>query len=98
MIVADDAVLATFRLGPCEICDRPGPTDPHHAHARGLGGGSRLDIPECLCALCRRCHNAVEAGLISRRIVWLIIERRLGLAPGQAQERVWEMLRRPKAS
>lgn len=68
MTVIDEALLATFRPGPCEMCGRPGPTEPHHVFARGLGGGWRLDIRINLIAICRVCHDRVHWGKLGTAV------------------------------
>lgn len=64
MKIIDDACLAQFRSpGLCLLCGRWFlELDPHHAFwKRGMGGGTRLDLPENLAALCRRCHTTAES-------------------------------------
>ena len=74
MKIVDEALLALFRSATrCEWCGRDTPegADPAHVFARGVGGGSRLDIRINLVSLCRgwhngqwvSCHDANHAGL-----------------------------------
>lgn len=44
-------------LGFCEICGKPGPTDPCHVATRGSGGSDNLSN---LVAGCRICHRRTE--------------------------------------
>jgi 5-methylcytosine-specific restriction endonuclease McrA len=44
---------------PCSNCSAQA-TDIHHIKSRGMGGSKRLDVPDNLIALCRRCHNAAH--------------------------------------
>ena len=43
---------AFVRSHACCVCDRPGPSDPHHHPSRGAGGTSADLVP-----LCRAHHN-----------------------------------------
>lgn len=65
MIVKNEALLDEFRHAwHCEWCRMitPEGADPAHIFAKGLGGGSRLDIRINLVALCRECHVMSHAG------------------------------------
>jgi hypothetical protein len=49
----------------CWWCGRRNEGNSFHAHhlfGRGMGGWSRFDIPENLCALCPECHAAHHNG------------------------------------
>lgn len=97
MRIVDPAVLTTFRNKPrCELCGRSTRTGahPHHAYARGMGGGSHLDHEWNLLAACAWCHRLVHDGNITREAVWAAIGQRDGIGWRRAQERVWELLRR----
>jgi hypothetical protein len=49
--------------------------DVHHIHSRGSGGG---DIKENLICLCRKHHNMAHNGLITRKQLEAMLERRYG--------------------
>lgn len=84
-IVNVDAMIDLHEeISWCEFCDKTGEKlDCHHIYARGMGGGSRLDIPINLIILCRTCHDKAQNGRISRRELW-------GIA---AEREVWKLLR-----
>lgn len=78
------ATLDWFKARPrCEWCGKPNRSglDPHHAiHKRGIGGGSRLDIPWNLVALCRwPCHEDAERGRITKADMLGVISAREGV-------------------
>ncbi len=61
--IVDESVLQAARnMGQCEVCGRPGPTDPAHISSRGSGGD---DTNENVVAACRLCHREQHQGLIS---------------------------------
>lgn len=101
MRVTNESVLDQFRgPGICEVCGkRVRNREPHHIQARGMGGGSRLDVPINLVATCAAfsggddCHRKAHDGHIPRRVFLEIVARREGLTADQVQERIWEMLR-----
>jgi hypothetical protein len=61
---ASEAQRAKVAGEPCLVCGAR-PSDPAHLVARSRGG---CDHPDCVVALCRRCHRAYD-------------ERRLDLLP-----------------
>lgn len=66
MIVENKKLRRLFaEKGRCESCRRTVPTDPHHLQRRGHGGGRLIDVSINLMALCRRCHDAEHAGLLT---------------------------------
>jgi hypothetical protein len=92
MILIDERTLDTFRQKTvCEYCGRhcPQGLDPHHVFSRGHGGGTRLDHPYNLIALCRgfqngawiSCHQRAQAGQITRREILAIVAARERLTP-----------------
>lgn len=95
MIIKDDDLLHAFRLQTrCEWCGQPTPgCDPHHLHARGLGGGSRLDIAINLIGLCRRCHNDCHAGNVTSSDLRAVIARREHTTQDAIQTEIWRLLR-----
>ena len=94
MIVIDEPLLDSFRNAPCELCGRR-PASPHHLWAKGAGGGSRLDLPINLIALCPPCHQNVHAGNIPRSLLLLAVARRERTTPGKIQDIIWKMRRTP---
>jgi hypothetical protein len=76
MIIIDEELLDEFRHKTrCEVCGKRIWTglDPHHIFAKGLGGGSQLDIRENLISLCRWCHSSHHAGHNPTRKLLLLI-------------------------
>ncbi len=99
MIVKNKALLAEIRRSKrCECCYQVKPLDPHHYHAKGVGGGSRLDIPENLLALCRSCHDAAHWGRIDRSHLLDLIAVRLGKTPEECQQTIWNVLAKKKGT
>ena len=106
MRIVNEKLLDQFRTsGRCEWCGRRcDKREPHHASARGMGGGKRLDIRSNLMAvgfsrslLCP-CHNALEnGGKVRDGIAYEVIAEREGTTP-EAMEDVRNLFRRmPKA-
>lgn len=83
MIIKDEDALDQFRgSGICELCGkRCRNTEPHHVVAKGMGGGSRLDIrlnlvrcgstPNFEC----ECHGQVDTKEGKERCLRIIAER-----------------------
>lgn len=81
MKIVNDDLMMEFRLAKrCGWCaqPRPGGFDPHHLHARGFGGGSRLDVRINLLPLCRECHQNVHTGVITLNDLLAIVAQREG--------------------
>lgn len=82
MKLVNEDLLDTFRKAPrCEYCLAPNihGLDPAHIYSRGAG---RVDIPENLVALCRRCHSAQGArNGPSIKDLELLAALRLGIMP-----------------
>lgn len=101
MIRPNEDLLEYFRNRPaCEVCGKPPARgtrlDPHHIKARGIGGGSRLDVALNLVALCRRCHDRVHSGMIATITLWSIVAKREGLSCGDGAEgAIYRLLRTP---
>jgi hypothetical protein len=61
-------LFESMKRKPCLICgarktkENNEIIDPHHKITTKMGGQDRLDVPENLIPLCRRCHDAVHAG------------------------------------
>lgn len=74
MEIIDEKLLRRIRLLPfCELCGKEVPTglNAHHLRARGMGGGSRLDVWFGVAGLCppiagNNCHDDLHRGLIPR--------------------------------
>ncbi len=98
MKVIDEAVLDKFRTAHyCEYCQRwCERTDPHHWKPKGMGSGSRLDIPRNLIALCRECHNKAEDGNIPRHVILALIAVREQVWPDAIEAEIYLLLRTPK--
>lgn len=100
MIVKDEKVLTRFRQAPrCEWCGRPTPhgCDPHHVFAKGLGGGSRLDIAINLASLCRSCHQSHHSGhLPLREDLQAIVAQREGRFQVDIMADIYRLLRTRK--
>lgn len=97
MIVIDDDLLDELRRKQrCEFCGLRARCQPHHYHARGMGGGSRLDIRENLIALCPECHGKAHGLKITRADIMEAIARREKKTPRQCQEVIWDMLAKKK--
>jgi len=99
MIVIDEPMLDLFRgPGRCEGCGKPcRRREPHHIKKRGLGGGSRLDIPINLIALgsafdCA-CHIKAEAGTLPKAKLLEIVAGREGRTPEQVELEIYRLLR-----
>lgn len=85
MRIECEKTLERFRRARrCEACGKASRhgLDPHHAlYKRGLGGGSRLDIPLNLVSLCRwPCHHHAEQGIITRQQMLAVIAKREGVS------------------
>lgn len=98
MIVIDDDLLDEFRNKlRCEFCGaRTLGCEPHHVHARGMGGGSRLDVRENLIGLCRDCHDKAHLCKIDRADILAKIAAREKKTPQQCQEVIWNLLSKKK--
>jgi HNH endonuclease len=101
MLIIDEPLLGYFRSKRvCELCRQP-PREgerlqPHHVHARGMGGGSRLDTPLNLLALCGRCHSLVHQSTDEKLRCREVVAYREGLLVAQVEEAIWRLLRRSK--
>ena len=100
MIIECSATLDKFRVKPrCEFCGKSVPgCEPHHYHAKGMGGGSRLDIDINLIGLCRFCHQSAEDANISRKTILGIIADREKHDAEVIQEAIYFLVRTPDDS
>lgn len=99
MKIEDELLLQEFRDKlRCEWCQRTSRRSlaPHHWYARGMGGGSRLDIRENLIGLCADCHRQAHTGEIDRESLLAVIAQREGLQQDQVREIIWAALRADK--
>jgi hypothetical protein len=53
----DPQYKAWIKTRPCAVCNRPGPSDPHHLPRRH--GGPRSHDHTAV-PVCRRCHNDIQ--------------------------------------
>ena len=66
----------------CEVCGKSGNVklEVHHIWAKGIGGGSRLDVGMNLIVVCAKydgnCHDKAQANQISKRELWGIATER----------------------
>lgn len=99
MKVIDDALLREIaEFGWCEKCQKryPSGVDPAHIVARGMGGGSRVDVRENVIGLCRQHHSEHHNGKISQDEMWAMAARRLGKTVDECKAKVYLILRTPK--
>lgn len=79
MIVRDPDLLIKLHeeIGYCELCDRTDlRLEVHHIWAKGMGGGSRMDVGFNLIVLCKPCHDAAHRGEIEKRVLFGIAGER----------------------
>ena len=60
----------------CEFCKSKIAVDVNHISPRGMGGSRKKDYIENLIGLCRTCHNAFEAKLITKEELYFITKKR----------------------
>ena len=93
--ITDEALLAEFRGRTCEFCKKQRGV-PHHARAKGIGGGARLDHRYNIAVACVWCHSKIHAGQISFDEVLAVIAKREGREPDDIRCEIWRLLREPK--
>ncbi len=95
MILIDDNLLAEFRANlRCEWCLRLALVQPHHLRAKGMGGGSQLDIRANLIALCTRCHHSHHySNRPTRQELLEVVAAREGRTVAEIEAEVWRLLR-----
>lgn len=71
--IVDPQAIKAARKPYCEYCGKWGYTEVHHIKTRGSGGD---DVPSNLVSLCRACHDKAHRGLISKRELKEIVERK----------------------
>ncbi len=88
MIVKDVKLLARMHAEAChcEFCEESPAVQLHHIKAKGIGGGSCLDVSFNLIMLCVECHAKAHDGAIPKSVLW-------GIA---AEREVRRLLRQPK--
>lgn len=99
MKVIDEELLRVFRNKlRCEHCGTATmfKLHPHHLWCRGMGGGSRLDVPLNLIALCASCHGMVHDGHILRCTLIAIVAAREKVFQGDVCEEIYRLLRTKK--
>lgn len=98
MKIESEAVLKQFRgNGACSWCGKWRKLVPHHLFGRGHGGGSRLDCPEFLIALCDDCHWSHHQGHEPMRLDLLAkVAYRGGVLQDEIRAKHRLLLRTPK--
>lgn len=102
MRVVDETILKSFRhAGPCSWCGKwSSRREVHHLWCRGMGGGSRLDIPINLISLgpwysCQ-CHALAQANQITRDDLLALVAAREGLLQDQIVDEINRLRRTPR--
>lgn len=100
MRIINEALLIDFRLlGRCEHCRKPLPVlEAAHLFTRGMGGGSRLDIPINLNGLCRVCHQMHHDGNLPRAHLLEVIAQREQVTVDQIEREIFRLQRLDKDS
>lgn len=108
MTITDEKVLASMRgPGPCLWCKMQcARREVHHLVCKGMGGGSRLDVPWALASLCDHfgasCHRRYHDGNLDNAEVRAadrmreLVARREGTTPEAITEAIYCLLRTPK--
>jgi hypothetical protein len=85
--------------GLCEHCLAPSLyREVHHALAKGMGGGGRMDHPFNLIGLCILCHASLHNGSLSREILWAVIAEREGVSVEEVKTEIYRIRALPKGS
>jgi hypothetical protein len=98
MIFQSSAVMKRMHdeASACEWCGDHDTLECHHIKARGIGGGSRLDVPLNLVMLCNTCHREAQIARISASSLVAIAGirelNRLTRMPKEAAERFAEIM------
>lgn len=101
-----EATLDLFRTpGNCEWCGKLcRRREPHHLWAKGMGGGSRLDLRINLVALGSSrdfgcdCHTQTHAGRITRADLLAVVARRERCLQDEIEAVVWLLQRTPNGT
>ena len=98
MKVIDETLLDEFRRKTrCEWCKAAVPgCQPHHLYAKGMGGGSVLDVKVNLMGLCWKCHRDVHNGNIPRHALIAVVSYREGRSPDEIEKEIFRLLKEPK--
>ena len=106
MRIVNEKLLDQYRTpGHCEFCGAKASTrEPHHASARGMGSGKRLDIRCNLMAVGASrlfvcpCHAFIHQGGKARsEVVLEVIADREETTPNAINEVFWLFRRMPRA-
>jgi hypothetical protein len=92
-VISPAAMAACRAKGRCENCGKPGAVDCHHLHSRGIGGGTRIDVPELLMALDRQCHDL--AAVLGNTLLEKVAAREKTTVELLTEFR-WRIIREPK--
>lgn len=104
MTITDESMLDNFRgPGRCDLCWKEClATEPHHVKAKGIGGGSRLDISINLLRVgstlrwCCPCHNAIHNGHVPKDDVINAVAKREGTSADAIRMAIYVILSLPK--
>ena len=78
VIVKDKRLLERLHreATACEFCMTGYPVEVHHIKPRGIGGGSRLDVPFNLVMLCPECHDQAQRYKIMPSVFYALAAER----------------------
>ena len=105
MRISNPKLLDEFRnAGRCEWCGKRCESEPHHASAKGMNSGKRIDIRSNLLAVGRSypfpacpCHRAIQTGgKVRADVVLELISEREDTTPNAILETRWLFNRLPK--
>lgn len=85
----------------CEYCRYVTRCEAHHVLARGVGSGSRIDLPINLLSLCAGpggCHGLAHTGKVGRKKLIAVVAFRECLPPEVVEDQLHRLLRAPKGS
>lgn len=82
----EQALVESFREGPCEVCGRSGETVGHHIFTFGAGGPT---VRWNLIAVCAWCHTRIDSGFPSRWVLLCVVGQREKIAPDEIEALVY---------
>ncbi len=104
MKIIDLAIMAQFRMKSlCEFCGcYARQIEVHHCFGRGHGGGTRIDHPYNLIALCgaydRDCHGRAQRYVIKRSSILAVISKREDVPVADLVDFIYRARRAAKGS